>query len=104
MYALLLFPAPARIGRRQASNMALDNEQEEFADFDRDLLRALRDLAVRSPRAQADLQAALFRASLHASPDALSSSLARLVQQGLVFNVIRLQDGGTLVTVRLTVN
>jgi hypothetical protein len=96
-------PGPGSAAR-QASNMASGNEQDGFAAFDRDLLRALRDLAVRSPRAQADLQAALFRANLHASPDAILASLARLVQQGLVFNVIRLQDGGTLVTVRLTVS
>lgn len=77
---------------------------EEDTDFDRSLLAALRELAVRSPRAQADVQAALFRARIDAAPEIISASLARLEDLGLIRDIITLHDGGILVTVSLAVN
>lgn len=77
---------------------------DEDADFDRSLMAALRDLALRSPRAQADVQAALFKAGIVATPEAVSASLSRLTDQALIRNTIRLNDGGILVTVALAVN
>ncbi len=77
---------------------------EAETDFDMEFLRAMRTLAVRSPRAQADVQAALFAAGLHATPDDVTAALVRLVNLGLIRDVIRLQDGGVLVTVSLAVN
>ena len=68
--------------------------------FDDALYAALSAMAVKSPRFQADVQAAMRRAGLpDAGPTHLAAALQRLEGAGRVSNLIHLRDGGTLVTV-----
>ena len=69
------------------------------AAFDDALFAALRDMAARSPRFQADVQAAMRARQLSAPPTRVAASLQRLEHAGRVSNQIELADGGVLVTV-----
>lgn len=67
--------------------------------FDAALFRALHAMAIKSPRFQADVQAAMRYASLSAHPAKLAAALQRLEVAGQVSNLIPLSDGGLLITV-----
>jgi hypothetical protein len=68
-------------------------------DFDEALYRALYAMAEKSPRYQADVQAAMRQAGLTARPTALAAALQRLENAGRVSKPIPLLDGGMLITV-----
>jgi hypothetical protein len=68
-------------------------------DFDAALFRALHAMAIKSPRFQADVQAAMRHANLSAHPARLAAALQRLEVAGQVSNLIPLSDGGLLITV-----
>jgi hypothetical protein len=67
--------------------------------FDAALFRALHAMAIKSPRFQADVQAAMRHAKLTAHPARLAAALQRLEVAGQVSNLIPLSDGGLLITV-----
>jgi hypothetical protein len=67
--------------------------------FDAALFRALHAMAIKSPRFQADVQAAMRHANLTAHPARLAAALQRLEVAGQVSNLIPLSDGGLLITV-----
>jgi hypothetical protein len=69
--------------------------------LDAALYRALHAMAVKSPRFQADVQAAMRRAGLSAQPARLAAALQRLEVAGQISNQIPLSDGGILVTVAI---
>lgn len=71
----------------------------EPRDFDEALFRALYAMAIKSPRFQADVHAAMRYARLSAHPTGLSAALQRLEVAGRVSNLIPLSDGGLLITV-----
>ena len=73
----------------------------EVRDFDTQLFRALYAMAIRSPRFQADVHAAMRNASLTAHPARLAAALQRLEVAGRVSNLIPLSDGGLLITVAI---
>lgn len=68
-------------------------------DFVDALLAALTEMAVRSPRRQADLAVALRRSGMEASEEMLAAGLALLEQDGCVENMVQLADGGVLLSV-----
>lgn len=68
-------------------------------DFDAALFRALHGMAIKSPRFQADVQAAMRHAQLTTHPARLAAALQRLEVAGRVSNLIPLSDGGLLITV-----
>ena len=68
-------------------------------DFDEALFRALHTMACKSPRFQADVQAAMRSGQLTAHPTQLAAALERLSLAGRVSNLIPLLDGGLLITV-----
>ncbi len=72
---------------------------ESPMDFDTALFRALHAMAAKSPRSQADVQAAMRHARLTAHPARLAAALQRLEHAGQVSNLIPLSDGGLLITV-----
>jgi len=72
------------------------NTEREFDDA---LFRALVAMAVKSPRFQADVHAAMRHAKLAARPASLAASLQRLEDTGRVSQLIPLSDGGLLITV-----
>lgn len=63
------------------------------------LLAALTDMAVRSPRRQADLAVALRRSGLRAPPMALREALMALEEDGCIENLVPLADGGLLMMI-----
>lgn len=69
-------------------------------NFDDALYAALVAMAVKSPRFQADVHAAMRHAELEpVGPTHLAASLQRLEQSGRIANLIQLRDGGLLVKV-----
>lgn len=68
-------------------------------DFVDALLAALTEMAVRSPRRQADLAVALRRSGLEAPEEMLGAALELLEQDGCVENMVQLADGGVLLSV-----
>jgi len=67
--------------------------------FVHDVLVAVADMALRSKRRQADLDAALWGAGMSAVRDQRLAALARLREQGCVDKVVELSDGGVLLSV-----
>lgn len=63
------------------------------------LLAALTDMAVRSPRRQADLAVALRRSGLRAPPAALRDALEALEDDGCIEQLVPLADGGLLMRI-----
>lgn len=72
---------------------------EEQRELEVSLLAALSAMALRSKRRQADLSAALRRAGLTASRDAVSAALRALQAAGCIENLVPLYDGGMIVSV-----
>lgn len=68
-------------------------------DFVDALLAALTEMAVRSPRRQADLGVALRRSGIEASQDVVAAALDVLEEDGCVENMVQLADGGVLLSV-----
>lgn len=64
-----------------------------------DVLAALTDMALRSKRRQADLDAALRHARIEAGYAWRMAALERLRIEGCVDNVVELSDGGVLLSV-----
>ena len=64
-----------------------------------DVLAALANMALRSKRRQADLDAAMRHAGIEAGPAWRAAALERLRVQGLVDKVVELSDGGVLLSV-----
>lgn len=63
------------------------------------LLTALADMAGRSTRVQADLDAAIRQGNLALSDDQVSIALVALQSHGYVEQIVPLGDGGTLVSI-----
>ncbi len=70
-------------------------------DFAHALLAALTEMAVLSPRRQADVTVAIRRAGLSASADAISRAIDQLRQDGCVEPPLVLSDGGILISVTM---
>jgi len=68
-------------------------------DFVRAVLAAVVDMALRSKRRQADLDAALWRAGVKAGRAERMAAVARLGELGCVERVVELSDGGVLLSV-----
>lgn len=83
------------IGRESASPRQSSPERE----FDDALFRALVAMAMKSPRFQADVHAAMRHANLRARPASLAAALQRLEDAGRVSQLIPLSDGGLLISV-----
>jgi hypothetical protein len=71
----------------------------EAADLATLLLRALTDMAVRSKRRQADLNAVLHSAGLNAEPAQVRAALRTLTARGMIENLVPLSDGGLILSV-----
>ena len=82
--------APAGGGR------ATDLEDADFAVV---LLQALNNMAARSKRRQADLNAALRGADIIVDPSRVRAALRLLQAQGAIENLVPLSDGGLLLSV-----
>jgi hypothetical protein len=67
--------------------------------FVHEVLVAVADMALRSKRRQADLDAALWSAGMVAAHDRRLAALERLREQGCVDKVVELSDGGVLLSV-----
>jgi len=67
--------------------------------FVHDVLVAVADMALRSKRRQADLDAALWSAGMTAVRGQRLAALERLREQGCVDKVVELSDGGVLLSV-----
>jgi hypothetical protein len=63
------------------------------------VLAAVVDMALRSKRRQADLEAALRRAGIEATRERVLEAVDRLCAEGWVDNVVELHDGGMLLAV-----
>lgn len=78
-------------------------EEQELLEvsegFMLDVLAALADMALRSKRRQADLDAALRHAQVEADRPWRLAALERLRVQGFVDKVVELSDGGFLLSV-----
>jgi hypothetical protein len=70
-------------------------------DFTNALLAALAEMAVLSPRRQADVAVASLRAGLNASPDLLSRAVDILYREGCIEQPLHLSDGGILASVTM---
>ena len=68
-------------------------------DFVRAVLAAVAEMALRSKRRQADLDAALWRAGVKAGRAERMAAVARLRELGCVERVVELCDGGLLLSV-----
>ena len=64
-----------------------------------DVLAAVADMALRSKRRQADLDAAMRHAGVEAAPSWRLAALERLRVQGFIDRVVELTDGGVLLSV-----
>jgi hypothetical protein len=82
--------------RPAAAEPARDAAKPELVEA---LLAALTDMAVRSPRRQADLAVALRRSGLRAPPVALREALAALEDDGCIEHLVPLTDGGLLMQI-----
>ncbi len=89
--------AATRNGGRSMAAAAL--RPKPGYEFDEALFRALHAMAIKSPRFQADVQAAMRSGDLTANPAQLAAALERLALAGRVSNLIPLADGGLLITV-----
>lgn len=78
---------------REASPAALTDT------FVHDVLAAVADMALRSKRRQADLDAALWGAGVTTGRDRRLAALSQLREQGCVDKVVELSDGGVLLSV-----
>lgn len=85
---------PSPLGNNVNAPAAVDRQA-----FDEALFRALHAMAIKSPRFQADVHAAMRHAKISAHPTGLSAALQRLEVAGRVSNLIPLSDGGLLITV-----
>ncbi len=70
-------------------------------DFVNSLLAALTEMAVLSPRRQADVAVASRRAGLAASPDLLARAVDVLYREGCIERPLHLSDGGILASVTM---
>lgn len=70
--------------------------EREFVEA---LLAALTDMAVRSPRRQADLAVALRRSGIEAAAPLIHQALAALEEDGCIEHLVLLTDGGLLMQV-----
>ena len=68
-------------------------------DLVRTVLAAVVEMALRSKRRQADLDAALWRAGVKAGRAERMAAVARLRELGCVERVVELSDGGVLLSV-----
>jgi hypothetical protein len=67
--------------------------------FVHEVLVAVADMALRSKRRQADLDAALWSAGMTDGRDRRLAALERLREEGCVEKVVELSDGGVLLSV-----
>jgi hypothetical protein len=88
---------PLRGGAEVA--MRLDANDRLEPDFVDALLGALTEMAVLSPRRQADLAIAMRRAGMEGDEALLDVALEALEEDGCIEHVVRLGDGGVLVSV-----
>jgi DNA-binding PadR family transcriptional regulator len=72
-----------------------DRGGREFADA---VLAAVAEMAARSPRRQAEMQVALRRAGIAAIAERIEPVLRMLEADGCLADVVRLRDGGVLVS------
>jgi hypothetical protein len=70
-------------------------------DFVHALLAALTEMAVLSPRRQADVAVASLRAGLAASPELLARAVDILYREGCIERPLHLSDGGILASVTM---
>ena len=70
-------------------------------DFLNALLAAITEMAVLSPRRQADVAVAVRRASLTATPDTLARAVEMLYAEGCIERPLHLSDGGILASVTM---
>ena len=89
----------AGVAGRTGSTADQDPVRASNLAFDEALFAALHAMAVKSPRFQADVQAAMRSGELTANPTQVAASLERLALGGRVSNLIQLGDGGLLITV-----
>ncbi len=84
-----------------ASPVAEDEQELPVVteSFVLDVLAAVTDMALRSKRRQADLDAAIRHAGLDAGPSRRLAALERLCAQGWIDKVVELSDGGVLMSV-----
>jgi len=73
----------------------------ETRDFLDALLAALTEMAVLSPRRQADVAVAIRRAGLSATQEVLAAALAQLRDEGCIEAPLVLSDGGILISVTM---
>lgn len=70
-------------------------------DFLNALLAAVTEMAVLSPRRQADVAVAIRRAGLAATPAAMRQAVDTLSEEGCIERPLHLSDGGILVSVTM---
>lgn len=70
-------------------------------DFINALLAAVTEMAVLSPRRQADVAVAVRRASLVATAETLRRAVDTLCEEGCIERPLHLSDGGILVSVTM---
>jgi len=84
---------------RDTAHTASAQDDEPEPEVPRRLLAALVEMALRSKRHQADLDACVGRAGLAAPREVLLRAMERLRRDGCVETVVELRDGGILLTV-----
>jgi hypothetical protein len=70
-------------------------------DFLNALLAAVTEMAVLSPRRQADVAVAIRRAGLEANTDTMRRAVDMLSEEGCIERPLHLSDGGILVSVTM---
>ncbi len=82
-----------------ASGVESDRSPALTDGFVHEVLVAVADMALRSKRRQADLDAALWSAGMTDGHDRRLAALTRLREEGCVDKVVELSDGGVLLSV-----
>lgn len=93
------------IMRQSSENNAIPPTPTETGEVSREfvdaLLAALTEMAVLSPRRQADVAVASRRAGLSASRDVLAKAVDTLYREGCIERPLHLSDGGILASVTM---
>ena len=95
-------PASRDESRRAAHDdgrAAAPESERPDREFVEALLAALTDMAVRSPRRQADLTVALRRSGIEAAAPLMREALDTLEEDGCIEHLVPLNDGGLLMQV-----
>jgi hypothetical protein len=83
----------------RAAGEEVDRSPALTEGFVHKVLVAVADMALRSKRRQADLDAALWSAGMTAGDERRLAALERLREEGCVEKVVELSDGGVLLSV-----